>query len=147
MTIPYGIKYYQTKIEVTYEYKKTKNKREQHLINELCFLMSRKKIYTQKLIDPLSVIVGVFTFPAMYKILSLIYQTDGRTAIHLLRNDVGGDSWVLIYIIFFSITALIYLKNLIRKDEKKAEEQLIQEAKKQLDNPNIKAVLSLLGKI
>ena len=127
--------------------RKQKNKREQHLINELCFLMNKKKIYTQKLIDPLSVIVGVFTFPAMYKILSLIYQTDGRTAIHLLRNDVGGDSCVLIYIMLFSITALIYLKNLIRKDEKKAEEQLIQEAKKQLDNPNIKAVLSLLGKI
>ena len=127
--------------------RKQKNKREQHLINELCFLMNKKKIYTQKLIDPLSVMVGVFTFPAMYKILSLIYQTDGRTAIHLLRNDVGGDSWVLIYIMLFSITALIYLKNLIRKDEKKAEEQLIQEAKKQLDNPNIKAVLSLLGKI
>ena len=127
--------------------RKQKNKREQHLINELCFLMNKKKIYTQKLIDPLSVMVGVFTFPAMYKILSLIYQTDGRTAIHLLRNNVGGDSWVLIYIMLFSITALIYLKNLIRKDEKKAEEQLIQEAKKQLDNPNIKAVLSLLGKI
>lgn len=127
--------------------RKQKNKREQHLINELCFLMNKKKIYTQKLIDPLSVMVGVFTFPAMYKILSLIYQTDGRTAIHLLRNDVGGDSWVLIYIMLFLITALIYLKNLIRKDEKKAEEQLIQEAKKQLDNPNIKAVLSLLGKI
>lgn len=127
--------------------RKQKNKREQHLINELCFLMNKKKIYTQKLIDPLSVMVGVFTFPAMYKILSLIYQTDGRTAIHLLRNDVGGDSWVLIYIMLFSITALIYLRNLIRKDEKKAEEQLIQEAKKQLDNPNIKAVLSLLGKI
>lgn len=127
--------------------RKQKNKREQHLINELCFLMNKKKIYTQKLIDPLSVMVGVFTFPAMYKILSLIYQTDGRTAIHLLRNDVGGDSWVLIYIMFFSITALIYLKHLIRKDEKLAEEQLIQEAKKQLDNPNIKAVLSLLGKI
>lgn len=127
--------------------RKQKNKREQHLINELCFLMNKKKIYTQKLIDPLSASVGVFTFPAMYKILSLIYQTDGRTAIHLLRNDVGGDSWVLIYIMLFSITALIYLKNLIRKDEKKAEEQLIQEAKKQLDNPNIKAVLSLLGKI
>lgn len=127
--------------------RKQKNKREQHLINELCFLMNKKKIYTQKLIDPLSVMVGVFTFPAMYKILSLIYQTDGRTAIHLLRNDVGGDSWVLIYIMLFSITVLIYLKNLIRKDEKKAEEQLIQEAKKQLDNPNIKAVLSLLGKI
>ena len=127
--------------------RKQKNKREQHLINELCFLMNKKKIYTQKLIDPLSVMVGVFTFPAMYKILSLIYQTDGRTAIHLLRNDVGGDSCVLIYIMLFSITALIYLKNLIRKDEKKAEEQLIQEAKKQLDNPNIKAVLSLLGKI
>ncbi len=127
--------------------RKQKNKREQHLINELCFLMNKKKIYTQKLIDPLSVMVGVFTFPAMYKILSMIYQTDGRTAIHLLRNNVGGDSWVLIYIMLFSITALIYLKNLIRKDEKKAEEQLIQEAKKQLDNPNIKAVLSLLGKI
>lgn len=127
--------------------RKQKNKREQHLINELCFLMNKKKIYTQKLIDPLSVMVGVFTFPAMYKILSLIYQTDGRTAIHLLRNDVGGDSWVLIYIMLFSITALIYLKNLIRKDEKKAEEQLIQEAKKQLDNPNIKAVLSLLEKV
>ena len=127
--------------------RKQKNKREQHLINELCFLMNKKKIYTQKLIDPLSVMVGVFTFPAMYKILSLIYQSDGRTAIHLLRNDVGGDSCVLIYIMLFSITALIYLKNLIRKDEKKAEEQLIQEAKKQLDNPNIKAVLSLLGKI
>lgn len=127
--------------------RKQKNKREQHLINELCFLMNKKKIYTQKLIDPLSVMVGVFTFPAMYKILSLIYQTDGRTAIHLLRNDVGGDSWVLIYIMFFSITALIYLKHLIRKDEKKAEEQLIQEAKKQLDNPNIKAVLSLLEKV
>lgn len=127
--------------------RKQKNKREQHLINELCFLMNKKKIYTQKLIDPLSVMVGVFTFPAMYKILSMIYQTDGRTAIHLLRNNVGGDSWALIYIMLFSITALIYLKNLIRKDEKKAEEQLIQEAKKQLDNPNIKAVLSLLGKI
>lgn len=127
--------------------RKQKNKREQHLINELCFLMNKKKIYTQKLIDPLSVMVGVFTFPAMYKILSLIYQTDGRTAIHLLRNDVGGDSCVLIYIMLFSITALIYLKNLIRKDEKKAEEQLIQEAKKQLDNPNIKAVLSLLEKV
>ena len=81
--------------------RKQKNKREQHLINELCFLMNKKKIYTQKLIDPLSVMVGVFTFPAMYKILSLIYQTDGRTAIHLLRNDVGGDSWVLIYIMIF----------------------------------------------
>lgn len=127
--------------------RKQKNKREQHLINELCFLMNKKKIYTQKLIDPLSVMVGVFTFPAMYKILSLIYQTDGRTAIHLLRNDVGGDSWILIYIMLFSITALIYLKHLTRKDEKQAEEQLIQEAKKQLDNPNIKAVLSLLEKV
>lgn len=123
-----------------------KTQRKKNLINELCILMNRKKIYTRTLIDPLSVMIGIVIVPTIYKLLELFYQTDGRSAIRELRIDIGGDSSILIFVILCSLIVLCYLNFLNRKDEKQKEERLIQEAQKQLDNPDIKAVLSLLRK-
>lgn len=123
-----------------------KTQRKKNLINELCILMNRKKIYTRTLIDPLSVMIGIVIVPTIYKLLELFYQTDGRSAIREMRIDIGGDSSILIFVILCSLIVLCYLNFLNRKDEKQKEERLIQEAQKQLDNPNIKAVLSLLRK-
>lgn len=123
-----------------------KNQRKKNLINELCILMNRKKIYTRTLIDPLSVMIGIVIVPTIYKLLELFYQTDGRSAIREMRIDIGGDSSILIFVILCSLIVLCYLNFLNRKDEKQKEERLIQEAQKQLDNPDIKAVLSLLRK-
>ncbi|WP_288911442.1 hypothetical protein [uncultured Bacteroides sp.] len=108
--------------------------------------MNRKKIYTRTLIDPLSVMIGIVIVPTIYKLLELFYQTDGRSAIREMRIDIGGDSSILIFVILCSLIVLCYLNFLNRKDEKQKEERLIQEAQKQLDNPDIKAVLSLLRK-
>lgn len=123
-----------------------KTQRKKNLINELCILMNRKKIYTRTLIDPLSVMIGIVIVPTIYKLLELFYQTDGRSAIREMRIDIGGDSSILIFVILCSLIVLCYLNFLNRKDEKQKEERLIQEAQKQLDNPDIKAVLSLLKK-
>lgn len=123
-----------------------KTQRKKNLINELCILMNRKKIYTRTLIDPLSVMIGIVIVPTIYKLLELFYQTDGRSAIREMRIDIGGDSSILIFVILCSLIVLCYLNFLSRKDEKQKEERLIQEAQKQLDNPDIKAVLSLLRK-
>lgn len=123
-----------------------KTQRKKTLINELCILMNRKKIYTRTLIDPLSVMIGIVIVPTIYKLLELFYQTDGRSAIREMRIDIGGDSSILIFVILCSLIVLCYLNFLNRKDEKQKEERLIQEAQKQLDNPDIKAVLSLLRK-
>lgn len=123
-----------------------KTQRKKNLINELCILMNRKKIYTRTLIDPLSVMIGIVIVPTIYKLLELFYQTDGRSAIREMRIDIGGDSSILIFVILCSLIVLCYLNFLNRKDEKQKEERLIQEAQKQLDNPDIKAVLSLLRK-
>lgn len=123
-----------------------KTQRKKSLINELCILMNRKKIYTRTLIDPLSVMIGIVIVPTIYKLLELFYQTDGRSAIREMRIDIGGDSSILIFVILCSLIVLCYLNFLNRKDEKQKEERLIQEAQKQLDNPDIKAVLSLLRK-
>lgn len=123
-----------------------KTQRKKNLINELCILMNRKKIYTRTLIDPLSVMIGIVIVPSIYKLLELFYQTDGRSAIREMRIDIGGDSSILIFVILCSLIVLCYLNFLNRKDEKQKEERLIQEAQKQLDNPDIKAVLSLLRK-
>ena len=123
-----------------------KTQRKKNLINELCILMNRKKIYTRTLIDPLSVMIGIVIVPTIYKLLELFYQTDGRSAIREMRIDIGGDSSILIFVILCSLIILCYLNFLNRKDEKQKEERLIQEAQKQLDNPDIKAVLSLLRK-
>lgn len=123
-----------------------KTQQKKNLINELCILMNRKKIYTRTLIDPLSVMIGIVIVPTIYKLLELFYQTDGRSAIREMRIDLGGDSSILIFVILCSLIVLCYLNFLNRKDEKQKEEHLIQEAQKQLDNPDIKAVLSLLRK-
>ena len=123
-----------------------KTQRKKNLINELCILMNRKKIYTRTLIDPLSVMIGIVIVPTIYKLLELFYQTDGRSAIREMRIDIGGDSSILIFVILCSLIVLCYLNFLNRKDEKQKEERLIQEAQKQLDNPDIKAILSLLRK-
>lgn len=123
-----------------------KTQRKKNLINELCILMNRKKIYTRTLIDPLSVMIGIVIVPSINKLLELFYQTDGRSAIREMRIDIGGDSSILIFVILCSLIVLCYLNFLNRKDEKQKEERLIQEAQKQLDNPDIKAVLSLLRK-
>lgn len=123
-----------------------KTQRKKSLINELCILMNRKKIYTRTLIDPLSVMIGIVIVPTIYKLLELFYQTDGRSAIREMRINLGGDSSILIFVILCSLIGLCYLNFLNRKDEKQKEEHLIQEAQKQLDNPDIKAVLSLLRK-
>ena len=123
-----------------------KTQRKKNLINELCILMNRKKIYTRTLIDPLSVMIGIVIVPSIYKLLELFYQTDGRSAIREMRIDIGGDSSILIFVILCSLIVLCYLNFLNRKDEKQKEKRLIQEAQKQLDNPDIKAVLSLLRK-
>ena len=123
-----------------------KTQRKKNLINELCILMNRKKIYTRTLIDPLSVMIGIVIVPTIYKLLELFYQTDGRSAIREMRIDIGGDSSILIFGILCSLIVLCYLNFLNRKGEKQKEERLIQEAQKQLDNPDIKAILSLLRK-
>ena len=123
-----------------------KTQRKKNLINELCILMNRKKIYTRTLIDPLSVMIGIVIVPTIYKLLELFYQTDGRSAIREMRIDIGGDSSILIFVILCSLIVLCYLNFLNRKDEKQKEERLIQEAQKQLDNPDIKAILTLLRK-
>ncbi len=123
-----------------------KTQQKKNLINELCILMNRKKIYTRTLIDPLSVMIGIVIVPTIYKLLELFYQTDGRSAIREMRINLGGDSSILIFVILCSLIGLCYLNFLNRKDEKQKEEHLIQEAQKQLDNPDIKAVLSLLRK-
>ena len=123
-----------------------KTQLKKNLINELCILMNRKKIYTRTLIDPLSVMIGIVIVPTIYKLLELFYQTDGRSAIREMRIDIGGDSSILIFVILCSLIVLCYLNFLNRKGEKQKEERLIQEAQKQLDNPDIKAILSLLRK-